>query len=321
MKKVLDYIQSYFKETFSWKVYGYVALFLILTISVNFAINVDGFIESNYFGGVTGIFLFFLMYSFTYYGVAVPILFFVGKKNMLRSGEFWWKSALLIAIMAIRRANYAHLEWGEAMFWDFTGDMSDVDYGNYRYMCNIFLQLNKTIFTFLPLILLKWWWDKEKVTGLYGFHFKKFDIKPYIWFLVIMAPLIYWASYQGDFLHSYPRYKPWENPDAFALGESGRAIGFELAYGLNFVSLELLFRGAMILGMVHLIGRECVLPMVTLYAAIHFGKPLGECLGSIFGGYVLGILSLNTKSIWGGTIAHIGVAWGMEAAAWVGHQR
>jgi len=42
--------------------------------------------------------------------------------------------------------------------------------------------------------------------------------------------------------------------------------------------------------------------MVVAYASIHFGKPLGETIPSVFGGYLLGVLALYTRSIWGGLL-------------------
>ena len=55
--------------------------------------------------------------------------------------------------------------------------------------------------------------------------------------------------------------------------------------------------------------------MVVWYATIHFGRPLGETVSSLIGGYILGVLALSTRSIWGGLLIHIGVAWLMEAFA------
>ncbi|OBX20138.1 hypothetical protein BAA08_14935 [Bizionia sp. APA-3] len=55
--------------------------------------------------------------------------------------------------------------------------------------------------------------------------------------------------------------------------------------------------------------------MVALYVFFHVGKPTGEIIGSIFGGYLLGIISLHSKSIIGGIIIHIGVAFLMDFMA------
>ena len=57
--------------------------------------------------------------------------------------------------------------------------------------------------------------------------------------------------------------------------------------------------------------------MIVWYATIHFGRPLGETISSLFGGYILGVLALSTRSIWGGLFIHIGIAWLMEAAAFL----
>ena len=50
---------------------------------------------------------------------------------------------------------------------------------------------------------------------------------------------------------------------------------------------------------------------------LHFGKPAGEAISSIFGGYILGILAFRSRNIYGGLIAHLGVAWGMDWLAFL----
>jgi membrane protease YdiL (CAAX protease family) len=45
---------------------------------------------------------------------------------------------------------------------------------------------------------------------------------------------------------------------------------------------------------------------------IHFSKPLPECIGSIFAGFILGWLSYKSKSIWGGVFLHVSVAISMD---------
>ncbi|HKK39955.1 MAG TPA: CPBP family intramembrane glutamic endopeptidase, partial [Cryomorphaceae bacterium] len=87
---------------------------------------------------------------------------------------------------------------------------------------------------------------------------------------------------------------------------------YEFFYGLDFISTELIFRGFLILGMHKYLGPYVVYPMVVSYCVLHFGKPLTEAISSIFGGYILGIIALYHRNIWGGVIIHVGVAWGME---------
>jgi hypothetical protein len=62
-------------------------------------------------------------------------------------------------------------------------------------------------------------------------------------------------------------------------------------------------------------GNKASLPMALFYCTIHFGKPLGECISSYFGGLILGAVTLHTGSIWGGLIVHLGIAWLMEFSA------
>ena len=66
-------------------------------------------------------------------------------------------------------------------------------------------------------------------------------------------------------------------------------------------------------------GAGVIMPMVAVYAFLHFGKPMGETIGSIFGGTILGILAYYSRSILGGIIIHVGVAYLMEFTAFLQH--
>ena len=90
---------------------------------------------------------------------------------------------------------------------------------------------------------------------------------------------------------------------------------YEASYALRYIAIELFFRGFLLLGLERFLGRAVLMPMVTLYAFWHFGKPLPEAIGSIFAGYILGVIALRTRSIIGGIIVHVGVALGMDLAA------
>ncbi|MBO9572716.1 MAG: hypothetical protein J7497_11000, partial [Chitinophagaceae bacterium] len=81
-----------------------------------------------------------------------------------------------------------------------------------------------------------------------------------------------------------------------------KTILFELCYGIDFFTIELFFRGFTILAFIKYAGKDAILPMAVFYCAIHFGKPVAECISSYFGGL-----------IWGGLVVHLGIAWMMEA--------
>ena len=90
---------------------------------------------------------------------------------------------------------------------------------------------------------------------------------------------------------------------------------YEFFYLVDFLWTELIFRGFFILGMAAVLGRGAVLPMVMIYAFRHFAKPMGETIGSVFGGYILGVIALRSKNIMGGVMIHVGVAFLMEIFA------
>jgi membrane protease YdiL (CAAX protease family) len=92
---------------------------------------------------------------------------------------------------------------------------------------------------------------------------------------------------------------------------------FEFFYGSNYVVTEFFFRGFLILALTRWIGPHIILPVAAFYVTIHIGKPLGETISSFFGGIILGVITYRTKSIWGGVLIHVGIAFAMEIAAYV----
>ncbi len=167
----------------------------------------------------------------------------------------------------------------------------------------------------LILIFLVWFIKDKKNQPFYGT--KALDnARPYWLMLLIMVPLIALASTQPDFLAMYPKAK-FINNLSFA-NESWRWIVYEICYGFDFVSIEFFFRGFLILAFLNICGKQCIVPVACFYCTIHFGKPLGEAISSFWGGLLLGIVSFNTRSVWGGLMVHLGIAWMMEAGGWLG---
>jgi hypothetical protein len=147
-----------------------------------------------------------------------------------------------------------------------------------------------------------------------GLTAKGFDARPYFLLLMMLVPVVALASVQADFLRVYPKVSAM----AFMRGVPGKVV-YELAYGLDFVSIEVFFRGLLVIGVVRYAGEKAILPMAAFYCTIHFGKPLGECLTSFVGGMALGVLAYRTRSVLGGLIVHLGLAWMMELGGWLGN--
>jgi len=309
VKKLIKYLITFIREDFNPFIYGMAFIFLIIAISFNYSISLEKNILNHYYHEPKGIFYYFLFYALAYYIIAIPKLYFEKSNNVLRQKKFWIKSFILLVLLATVGGFGIFEVWSNV----YQG------YENY-FISKIVANLRFLIVFVMPLFIMWKIMDKKEVFSFYGFTLKNFDIKPYFIILLMMIPLIAAASTQADFLATYPKFKPWFPPgDIFGLNRFKMSAIYEFTYALNFISLELFFRGAMVIGMVAIMGRHAVLPMAVTYCFLHFGKPVAECVSSFFGGYLLGIIALYTRSIFGGCIVHMGIAFLMEAAAMLRH--
>src|SRR5204863_4023317 len=92
-------------------------------------------------------------------------------------------------------------------------------------------------------------------------------------------------------------------------------VAWELMYAAQFLSLEFFFRGFMLHGTKRSLGAHAIWVMVVPYCMIHYRKTFAETMGAIVAGLVLGVVSLRTRSIWGGVVIHICVAVSMDLLA------
>jgi hypothetical protein len=171
------------------------------------------------------------------------------------------------------------------------------------------------VFVVLVPVFITWWIKDRGKQPFYGTRVLT-NIKPYLLMLLVMIPLIALASTQKDFLEMYPRAKFLTSLELPS--KNWHYIIYELCYGFDFVSIEFFFRGFLILSLLKICGQHCIIPVACFYCTIHFGKPMGEAISSFWGGILLGIVSYNTGSIWGGLMVHLGIAWLMEAGGWIG---
>lgn len=168
------------------------------------------------------------------------------------------------------------------------------------------------------IILWIIWKTTDKEQPFYGISVKDMNWKPYWLMLLVMVPLIAVAASQPDFQAMYPKLKTIERISGAANLQWWHKLLYELSYGTDFFTIEVFFRGFLVLAFAKWAGKDAILPMACFYCAIHFGKPLGECISSYFGGLLLGIVIYNTRSIWGGLLVHLGIAWLMEIAGYIG---
>lgn len=120
----------------------------------------------------------------------------------------------------------------------------------------------------------------------------------------------YLAAGQPRFQEVYPFYNQW--PDG--PGTVGHLLVWWLMYAATFVALEFFFRGFMVTAGFKLAGWWAIPAMAAAYCLIHLDKPLPEMVMSLFGGMLLGVVALRTRSILAGVLAHVTLAIGTDAA-------
>jgi membrane protease YdiL (CAAX protease family) len=129
------------------------------------------------------------------------------------------------------------------------------------------------------------------------------NIKPYFILIVVMLPVLWFATSRPHFYDFYPIYRPTNLGDWFA---------YESVYLLQFFSIEFFFRGWGLFRMEAMFPRYGVFLMVLPYALIHIHKPFPEALASIVAGLVLGFLALKSRSIWPGILVHTTIAFSTD---------
>lgn len=301
MEEIMGFIRSYYRSL-SKSVLFTCTIFIAILIYLNFRFSHDQYIsdkDSVFASFYHRYFLFFIAF-------ALPYLIYniLEKKNYFKNPLFCFLVILAPAIFSWKMAMNSNFPISGQPDWNF--------YWNQI----IYWPLNLIMITTLLFVI---WIKFFRADSFFGFSVINFKWKPYLFMLAFMIPLVTIASTQPDFLSLYPKLKnvnivleSVENNWFFILLH-------ELSYGSDFISVELFFRGFLVLAFVKLAGKDAILPMACFYCTIHFGKPLGECISSYFGGILLGIVVYNTHSIVGGLVVHLGIAWLMELGGYLGN--
>lgn len=310
MKKVLQYVKAYQLEFFDWKLYGTILIFTVICISLNYHYDFEDSVIDSYNGQPIKWLWMFLFHGSPFFIVCLILYVFGKKREWLTSKNYWVKFIIGFGLLALDRS-----------FYGFDSFFKDLPKMEYHFVVRCMHWASSLILVVIPMLLLYPFLEKDEKKNFYGMSWEKFDARPYLILLGIAAVFLGIGSFLADIQDFYPRFKGSgaalyrrENPDT---PEFWLMIIYELCYGSNFISVELIFRGFLIFAFARTLGGYAVLPMVVTYAFLHFGKPLGETISSIFGGYLLGIISFYSRNIWGGIFIHLGVAWLMELFGWL----
>jgi hypothetical protein len=305
LKEILLYIKEFVRKDYSFSTYLTVFLFLSFSITLNYCFDIENGIINEQGNRILRFFLYLLLYSTAYYGTLF-IYYVVEKVNYFSSKKVILISSIAILLLSFDGAFVLTREILQS-YLPLTADEA-------KYLTKIINQSFPT-FTYIIGILFLSHKYNPGAENLYGFSIKGFHWKPYILMLLGMLPLIVWASFQQNFTDIYPFFKFWNASPIFGLSQKLLFSFYEFFYLLNFLNVELLFRGLMIIGIMRYMDHKAVLPMVVLYAFLHFGKPTAETISSVLGGYILGVLAYQTENIFGGLVIHVCIALLMDIAA------
>jgi membrane protease YdiL (CAAX protease family) len=301
MKSIVQYIRRYFAET-DKRVLVSVSVFTAVLVFINYYFGLDGLIRKN------NSFPIKLVYWYAVFLIAFAIPYLL--TSFFKSNGYAGKRTFLILLL-IAPFIFA-LKISLDISYNFLDNPNWNNYWNHIIYWPLLLLI-------VAAILFLLWKKYDNNQPFYGLTKKNISWKPYLLMLLIMLPLIAIASTQADFLAVYPKLKAV----AGVYNEDGiswwHKLLFELSYGSDFIGIELFFRGFLVLAFIKWAGKDAILPMACFYCAIHFGKPLGECISSYFGGIILGVVVYHTRSIYGGLMVHLGIAWLMEAGGYIGN--
>jgi len=305
MRDIIGYLKHHLRTHVHPGLHLLLGVLLTAAFVYNYSTGFKRAVMNAHPGSWVEIPMYLAFYGVPFYG-ALLLQSRLTRVSLPRDGRFWLVSALALLLLVLNRSALSlsprlldDLDLSRTVIW---------------YLNKVLINLVRAVAFIVPLMIARRIWDREQ-PDLYGFSRRHFTWRPYTLMLLIMAGPIIWASFQPSFMLMYPIYRPglvetatgWPTPLTYGL--------HEICYALRFVGVEVFFRGFLVVGLLRWLGRGAILPMVCLYAVWHFGKPMPEALGSVFGGYILGIIAYESRCILGGTAIHMGVALLMNLAA------
>jgi hypothetical protein len=304
MNEIIGYLRNYL-QSINRTVFLLTTLLVAIAITCNYSLGIEQAIVaiSSWPARIAG---FFVLFGFMF--TTAWLLQFLLNAESVPDNRFFF--VLLIAAPAIFAIKIT--------FDEVAGNLTaHLPYPWNRYWYKVLDWPLKLLVTAL-LVTAIWRWGRfEKPVA--GLPAKGFNVQPYLLLLLGMVPLIAFAATQNDFLRTYPKVQRIDDINQYVQHSFPWKLLYELSYGIDFVTIEFFFRGFLVLAFARFAGKHAILPVAAFYCSIHFGKPLFECITSYFGGIILGAVVYNTRSIWGGLIVHLGIAWLMELAGYLGH--
>ena len=238
-----------------------------------------------------------LVYACMYFAVLLPTLWMHGELWRMRKWQSWVLPLVLVTIDGAGQGFDLYRQWAaDYAVW----------FKDRYYLCLVGSFLFRSVFIVLSLMVF------HKLTAgtfaLYGLKRSAKYLRVYALIYAVLLPVFLAVSFTPQFLDYYPKMDIAYYDGAMGWSRLSVIGLFEMCYANDFLGVESMFRGAMVIGLARWLGPRTVLPMALTYMCIHLGKPDLELCSSVIGGYMLGILAYRTHHLWGGIIIHLGIA-------------
>ncbi|MCQ2243445.1 MAG: CPBP family intramembrane metalloprotease [Bacteroidaceae bacterium] len=295
-------IANFIKDDFRLSKYLYVALLAVTIVIGQVYFNIYDIIIAPSYKDGTSMLRLPLVYSTAYFLVLIPTLYMHGEIHRLKQWQAWIFPLILVSIDGAGQGFDAYRQWIN------NAEMYNKERFYLKLVSSFFFRSIAIVFS-----LCCFRWLTTGKFGLFGLKRSGKYLKTYGLIYCLLVPIFVAISFTPQFLNFYPKMNIEYCHGCFDWADWKIISLFELCYANDFIGVEGMFRGALVIGMTKWLGPRAVLPMAITYMCIHLGKPDLELCSSIFGGYILGILAYRTQHLWGGIIIHLGIAMLFEA--------
>ena len=261
MKKIWKFLVIHLKEDFSTKQYLFAFVLITVVLTLNYAYDLNTVVLKSK-AGLTKFAAYFLFFSIPYYLILLPIHSTATNKFFLNP-TFWIKSLVGLGLLGLDSSVPFLREW---VMFAFEPGVQVLAYKIIVNMVSIFTVV-------IPLWVIYIKYDKGG-NVYYGLYPKRFDARPYFQMLLIMMPILISASFLPSFLKQYSMYRNSEAHTLLGVPEWMTVFAYEFAYGFDFITVELLFRGFLVIGMAQILGRHAVLAMAAHWQTTWRGNQL-----------------------------------------------
>lgn len=301
MKPIFQKIHHLFFTTYPIAFSLFVIFFTTALVYINYDLNLNEYLINTYSKNSLQIIFYFFIYFIAFVVCFMGYSFFTKDYKFWQQKLFWIIAISAPLIFGFQQYFYQYQSFVQKYF---TINNQAVYNTTFEWLCRSIILLSYAFFI--------WMIDKKNSDSNAIVKSTSVPKNMYLYMIGIIVPCVILAASSTSFQEAYPKIKTvLQNQPTLA-----KAFHFEAAYTLNFIAIEVFFRYVLIIVLAKYCGPACIMAMATFYCTIHFGKPMVECISSFFGGILLGIIAYEYKTIKGGILLHLTIAYTMELAGY-----